>query len=334
MWRWQLKSLRSKKLDAWSRLFLLSLSAHLVFVFVMLFIYKGNSYHIDLTFNARNLAHATIVFMPLHKKIAQPNIPSAAAQDRGIPRTSTSALRASADTQDERVGTKKIESPTQSAKQNSPTQVKKTETSIAAAKPEKTAVAKTPPATRLATTAAPVTKTKKKIQNKKDKSSGKKTTRQETKAIEIQKSVETQKKAVEKSEQKPKAEQAKVEAITPVAATAQIPTTSEQVETGITLPGATDQNIVYVGQDDLDALKLQQVIQQEIGTHFKPPAGLSKQLQCQLTLVVGFDGTVINVTVHQSSGAAIFDMSARNAVSKLTLPAWTHGKELTITFNN
>lgn len=330
MWRWQLKSSPSKKHRAWSRLFLLSLSAHLVFVFVMLFIYKGSSYHIDLTFNPRNLAHATIVFMPLHKKVARPAFSGNSGKTQ----------------------------PT-AQKETSTPQTKTVDSTISIQ--EKTTSAKiSPPATRLATTAAvPVAKTKKILRTsafarkasadtrpalrsfsvvgderviknaKKNKLLAEKKVE---KTVETQPPINTQKKAAEKEKTidiEPKPLQEKVQST--LSSTAQ---TIAATATTNTATPTTDQNIIYAGQEDLDALKLQQVIQQEIATHFKPPAGLSRQLQCQLTLTVAFDGTIMDVAVHQSSGAAIFDMSARNAVRKLNLPAWTHGKELTITFNN
>ena len=93
------------------------------------------------------------------------------------------------------------------------------------------------------------------------------------------------------------------------------------------------ENAIFIGQDDLAALQAQQAISHDIAEHFKPPAGLKKGLQCQLKLMVEPQGRIV-VTIEQSSGVKLFDIQARLALQKITVASWLHGKELRITLKN
>jgi len=89
---------------------------------------------------------------------------------------------------------------------------------------------------------------------------------------------------------------------------------------------------IYVGQQELEALKVQYEIEREVTKHWVLPVGLSKELSCVISVLVDWNGTAKKVTVTKSSGALMFDIAARTAVAKLCLPKSVHGKEVNINF--
>gem|GEM_PF-2363165 len=95
---------------------------------------------------------------------------------------------------------------------------------------------------------------------------------------------------------------------------------------------AAGQEVVYVGQEEMEALQLQEYIQQEMAQHWSPPPGIPKESNCTIKISVGFDGTINDLDMEQSSGVLLFDSAARRAASQLTPPPWAYGKTLRITF--
>jgi len=90
---------------------------------------------------------------------------------------------------------------------------------------------------------------------------------------------------------------------------------------------------VYLGRHDIEALRLQDTIQSEVEKHWRPPVGFSEDLCCIIKVFVGWNGSIERVRVEKSSGVLIYDLSARAAASKLKMPAIVKGKEINITFN-
>ena len=72
--------------------------------------------------------------------------------------------------------------------------------------------------------------------------------------------------------------------------------------------------------------------QQQIAQKFTPPIGIASDAQCQIKMMISWEGAMQDVTVEQSSGILMYDVAARSAVHKLSLPRWTWGKSLTIVF--
>lgn len=89
---------------------------------------------------------------------------------------------------------------------------------------------------------------------------------------------------------------------------------------------------VYVGQEEMLAIQLQQSLTQEVVQHWKVPAGLSKDLVCEVAVVVNWQGEVQNARIAKTSGVLMYDISARTAVVKMKLPKIAWGKEFIITF--
>lgn len=73
-------------------------------------------------------------------------------------------------------------------------------------------------------------------------------------------------------------------------------------------------------------------IQKELGTCWKPPVGLKKDLVCTIGVQYARDGTIADLGVKKPSGVLVYDISARTAVQKMQLPRWAAGKEFTIAF--
>ena len=67
MWLWLQKKL-PKVLTLWAKLLLFTSGMHLVFLFVMLFLYKGDAGQFAFEINTAIDANAVVVFLPLQKK--------------------------------------------------------------------------------------------------------------------------------------------------------------------------------------------------------------------------------------------------------------------------
>lgn len=93
-----------------------------------------------------------------------------------------------------------------------------------------------------------------------------------------------------------------------------------------------NQTPLYVGQVEMEALRMQEQLQREMSQHWKPPVGLSKDLKCVLKVLIDWSGNVNETEVHKSSGVLMYDISARTAVAQMQMPQWARGKEFNITF--
>lgn len=96
-----------------------------------------------------------------------------------------------------------------------------------------------------------------------------------------------------------------------------------------TLP---EQSQIFIGREELALLQMQAAIEQEISTVWKPPYGLSKDLTCEIIAIIGKDGKALKTIVQKSSGVLIYDVAARTALAKISMPLWAYGKEICITF--
>lgn len=123
---------------------------------------------------------------------------------------------------------------------------------------------------------------------------------------------------VKKTNVSPKSDQSKIAAIS--SCTKQPVAVTKEVEP------------IYVGRLEMEALRLQKEMQNEVSKSWKPPVGLSKELECVLKVLVNWNGSVQDTEVEKSSGVLMYDISARTAVAKMQLPRWAYGKEFHITF--
>lgn len=154
------------------------------------------------------------------------------------------------------------------------------------------------------------------------KAAPKKAKKKKARASKKSKKVDKKKSSVKKIEAK-KEEPKKIEPA-PV-----VQSTDNQV--AMSLP-ADAQSTIYVGQLELEALQLQEAVQRELQTYWKPPIG-HKGLTCNVTVMVDWQGVISEITITQSSGVLMFDMSAEQALSAMTFPKTAWGKNITITFS-
>lgn len=91
-------------------------------------------------------------------------------------------------------------------------------------------------------------------------------------------------------------------------------------------------NVVYVGLQEYEALEIQRQIQEEAERRWKAPPGISSDVACQIVVHVGHDGVVRDITVGQKSGVLMYDVHARQAVSQMTFPRGSWGKEVVVYF--
>lgn len=97
------------------------------------------------------------------------------------------------------------------------------------------------------------------------------------------------------------------------------------------MQAADAQDAIYVGQEEMQALQMQEYIQHEMARYWQPPAGMG-ELYCIIKVVFDREGEIDSITMEQSSGSALFDSAARAAASKLTCSDQMKAKEIMITF--
>lgn len=91
------------------------------------------------------------------------------------------------------------------------------------------------------------------------------------------------------------------------------------------------ENVQYLGQLDLQALEMEQAVNSEIQQHWTPPPGISNDAVCEVNILVSWEGAV-NFTIENPSGIAMYDVSVRSAMMKVTFPKQLWGKSFSITF--
>lgn len=157
--------------------------------------------------------------------------------------------------------------------------------------------------------------------------------KKEIKKADTKKAVDKKNTSVQKTElakqetSTQKSEEIKPE---PAKATPQEPLNEQSSNTSVA--NATDTNVVYVGQAEMDALQAQEYIQQELAQHWSPPAGMRADLFAIVILSIDFEGTIKKVDIVTSSGNLLFDTAAKKAAAQITPARWAYGKELSITF--
>ncbi|KKP35589.1 MAG: hypothetical protein UR26_C0003G0062 [candidate division TM6 bacterium GW2011_GWF2_32_72] len=146
--------------------------------------------------------------------------------------------------------------------------------------------------------------------------------KEEPKKVEEKKVIEPEKKELEKKVEKeePKIEEPVIEQKEELLVAQETPAVEEGLD------------VLFVGTDDLQALKLQELIQAEINEAWSPPAGLSKDLECQVKIFVDLNGKSSQIAVVKSSSVLVYDMSAKRAAMSSSFPEALRGKEIVLTF--
>jgi outer membrane biosynthesis protein TonB len=141
-----------------------------------------------------------------------------------------------------------------------------------------------------------------------------------------------EKKEIKKPEVKPEIKKEPVENKTAVEsvvpAQPDLPASKSEKEI---VPTASDE-IVYIGQAERDALYMESLIRREVESKWRPPAGLSKDLECDIQLEVDWNGKAGQITVIRASGVLVYDISARSAIKAMSFPPAMHGKKFCMNF--
>lgn len=268
MWLWLRKKL-PKSFQLWSKLIAYVGGLHLLALFALFFVYKGDYHSFSFDLNHHIDLGAAVVFLPLQKKAQESNEIGGCTQKQTM--------------------TQEIQP------------IEKKELKITSVKPEK--------ATTLTTIKTPKKKIKSSKKNKKA------TTQKKNKQSEpAQKDPKPIKEIPQPIETKP-IDQMPLSTIN---------TDAVQTYTGF-------ENVQYLGQLDLEALQVQEAVASEIHKHWSPPPGISKKAVCELDILVSWEG-MVNFTLKKSSGIAIYDISARSAMLKVSFPKQLWGKQFLIAF--
>jgi hypothetical protein len=83
---------------------------------------------------------------------------------------------------------------------------------------------------------------------------------------------------------------------------------------------------------EVEALRRHAQLHNEVVKQWKPPCGVPPTCACDISFFVNARGKIENLTIEKSSGVIIYDISARQALHLMTMPQWTHGKQLIINF--
>lgn len=274
MWLWLQRNL-PRSIHVWAKLCLFSTTFHLTLLFIIFFIYKGESggFNFEITKGLLN-SDAPVMFMPLHKRIAQKN---AGKSGKNLKKSEVLKAQEAAPVQEK----------------NTKTKEKKAEMSTTVVSSDK----------------------KKDLAKKKAQQ-----LEAEKKKAEAAKKIELEKKMKEEADAKAKeAEAKKLEEI----AKAKV-NTAEHID--------AQDDIRYMGRQDLDALQMQEFVGAEVGQHWNPPIGVPEDVACEIKLIVDWEGKLKDIKMLKSSEVVIYDVSARNAVKKMSFPKWLWGKEFSITF--
>ncbi|MCX5922534.1 MAG: TonB C-terminal domain-containing protein [Candidatus Dependentiae bacterium] len=296
MWLWLQKKL-PKVLTLWAKLFIFTTGIHAGLLFVMLFMYKGDSAHYAFSINQAIDADAVVVFLPLQKKVY--NAPRGKKGGRG-----KSACAAQA---------KPV------AKPAAPVEKAAKETTVATPAEPKKVIAPKKSKTETAQDA-----TSKKDKAKKNKQEKVKVP-EKVKEKLVEKVVE---KPAEKVVEKLPEEELKKEELQPLVVPDMAATGTQESST----EGDGSPNIRYVGQDDLDAMYMQDAVIQEVAQHWRPPVGISKDRVCVTTITIDWNGKVKKIKIDTPSGVPMYDISTRSAALATQYPKSLWGKECTITF--
>ena len=88
----------------------------------------------------------------------------------------------------------------------------------------------------------------------------------------------------------------------------------------------------YIGTRQLQTMKIQQAIVEQVQMHWAPPEGLEPELEVILSIHIGMNGDVTDIDTQQSSGVFAYDVHARSAVYEMAFPKVCWGKTITIAF--
>lgn len=94
---------------------------------------------------------------------------------------------------------------------------------------------------------------------------------------------------------------------------------------------AEEEVVIYVGRDDYEGMRIQNLIQQAVREHWTSPAGFD-HVSCMVQIALTKTGVVKDVDIKVSSGVFAYDIAARSAAQKACYPKEVWNKKLILQF--
>lgn len=323
MLHWQL----SGKHKFLAQLFCFATAAHLIFLFIIFFLYRGDLYqrHLAVTIPL----DANIVLMPFQKSLLGRG---GSPKRSSVPSQQNDPVESDPENESATIEPEKVIEPTKTGQittlDNGELARKKKARDGEIKRKKKLAREKKERALR--------EKKKKELAKKKALEDKKNL---EQKLAEDKKAAEEKKKLAQKlAEQKkttdskttPKKPEQPEPVKEPQTAQPELEASNDINDPNIGV-GGTGDGPFYVGQYDLETIQLAQAVAAEVAQVWHPPAGF-KNKSCTVRCVLDWDGNMISLAFEQSSGSPVFDISVKQAITKMKFPKELYGKEIILPF--
>lgn len=96
--------------------------------------------------------------------------------------------------------------------------------------------------------------------------------------------------------------------------------------------GQEGQEIMYLTQQELDALQIHQKLQESIISVWEAPIGMVAEQYCEVTVAIGWDGAVQEIQFLKKTGSLVYDLSVQETIEQVIFPHEVWGKRITIAF--
>lgn len=93
-----------------------------------------------------------------------------------------------------------------------------------------------------------------------------------------------------------------------------------------------DSQVMYVNQQEFDALETERLLSEAITQAWHPPVGIPAHVMCQALLEVDWQGNLVSYKLTQLSGIMIYDVSVEEGIKALTFPRAVWGKTIELIF--
>jgi hypothetical protein len=114
----------------------------------------------------------------------------------------------------------------------------------------------------------------------------------------------------------------------------QAPATDQSISEGMggSTVGPEGQEILYLTQQEFDALQIQQKLQECLFDLWTPPAGIPSGALCEVLITVGWDGAILETQFLKKTDILMYDLSVQETLEQVAFPHEVWGKQITIAF--
>ena len=132
---------------------------------------------------------------------------------------------------------------------------------------------------------------------------------------------EVVKPTIEQPKELPIVEKQEVVEIAPIVATANVVETDDDFD---------ENNVVFIGYEELDQSIVGSKIQHEIQQVWTPPVGMKSDIECEIRVKVDQNGQALETKIVKSSGVFVYDATAKKTLQKIDYPKEVFNKSITI----